>query len=72
MVLMNATWMDLAQRKCVEKIHWVRRGNKWMGSLNFDDLNKATSRTAGRGLKSKQDNKVGTANNNKHDETSEH
>jgi len=43
-----------------------------MGSLDFDDLNKATSQTAGQGLKSKQDNKVGTADNNEHDKTSEH
>ncbi len=32
----------LVQRKHVE-IHWVHRGNKWMDSSDFDNLNKATS-----------------------------
>jgi len=54
------------------EIHWVHRGNKWMGSSDFDDMNKVTSQTAGRGLKSKHDNKVGTDYDNKHDETNEH
>jgi len=43
-----------------------------MGSLDFDNLNKATCQTAGQGLKSKQDNKSGTDDNNKHNKTSEH
>ncbi len=55
MVLTNATWMDLAQRKCVG-IHKVCWGNKWMGSSDLDELNKTTSQTAGQGLKTKQDN----------------
>jgi len=35
---------------CVE-IHKVCLGNKWMGSSNLGALNKMTSWTAGRGLK---------------------
>jgi len=41
-------------------IHNGPRGNKVDGLFGFDDLNKATSRTAGRGLKenkTKRDNK---------------
>ena len=29
----------------------VHGATKWMGSLDLDNLNKATSQTAGRGLK---------------------
>ena len=48
---------DLAQRKHVG-IHDGPRGNKVDGLFGLDDLNKTTSRTAGRGLKTKQrDNK---------------
>ena len=48
---------DSAQRKRV-RIHDGPRGNKVDGLFRLDDLNKATSRTAGRGLKTKQrDNK---------------
>ena len=47
---------DLAQRKHV-KIHVVHRGNKVDGLFGLNNLNKATSQTAGRGLKTKQDNK---------------
>ncbi len=32
----------------------VTVATKWMGSSDFDDLNKTTSQTAGRGLKTKQ------------------
>ena len=45
---------ELAQRKHVE-IHEVHWENKWMGSLDFGDLNKTTSRTAGRGLKTNKE-----------------
>jgi len=38
------------------EIHMVHRGNKWMGSLDLETSNKrTTSRTAGWGLKVKQD-----------------
>ncbi len=52
MMLTNAAWMNLAQRKHVE-IYKVLGGNKWMGSLDLDELNKTTSQTAGQGLKTK-------------------
>jgi len=32
----------------IHEVHW---GNKWMGSSDLDELNNATSQTAGRGLK---------------------
>jgi len=35
----------------IHEVHW---GNKWMGSSDLDELNNATSQTAGRGLKTKQ------------------
>jgi len=57
MVLMNAAWMDLAQRKHVG-IHDGHCGNKVDGLFELNELNKSTSRTAGQGLKTKQrDNK---------------
>ena len=38
------------------EIHMVHWGNKWMGSLDLETLNeRTTSRTAGQGLKQKQD-----------------
>jgi len=45
---------DSAQRKHV-RIHDGPRGNKVDGLFGLDDLNKATSQTAGRGLKTKQE-----------------
>jgi len=39
---------ELVHRKHV-KIHWVHRGNKWMGSLDLDELNNVTHQTAGWG-----------------------
>ncbi len=47
------------------EIHEVHRGNKWMGSSDLDDLNKMTSQTAGRGLKTKQDDNKWVAKQNK-------
>jgi len=39
------------KKKAVVGIHKVHWENKWMGSSDFGDLNKTTSRTAGWGLK---------------------
>jgi len=46
----------------IHKVHW---GNKWMGSSDLDELNKTTSQTAGRGLKTKQDDNKQVAKQNK-------
>jgi len=42
MVLTNATWMT-QRRGSVLKSMMVHEATKWMGSLNFDNLNKVTS-----------------------------
>jgi len=44
---------DLAQRKRVE-IHDGPRGNKVDGLFGLSNLNKTTSQTAGRGLKTRE------------------
>ena len=54
---------------CGVKIHVVHRGNRWMGSLDLETSNKrTTSRTAGWGLKIKQDDNKQVAKQKKEQE----